>query len=210
LVLSLHFVRMNSFFKIVVLTGLYLVFSCTYAQDIIIKRNGEEVIGRVVSFNSDSVHYQHFSDTNGPKLSVARHDIAHVKLIAATTPESELLTSVPDELPIEAPKVALQMQAKIDAKAYYKAKGVFWTTMGSTVMHPLAGLVTGTLFIAVPPNINSDFNPNRHLLKEPVYRETFQKQARKKKIGKAAAGFGAGAAVVSVVYMAIILTFMGS
>lgn len=180
-----------------------------WAQDIIVKRNGEQVIGRIVNLSTDSIHYRYFSDVEGPLLAMSRQEVAHMKLTAPEFPEDLAEHRYVDEETKVAEMAELRLQAKLDANAYYKARGVFWTTLGSTIMHPAAGLVTGAVMSAVTPNINSDYNPNRHLLKEPVYRETYLKQARKRKIGKAAAGFGAGAAVISVVYMAVVISIMG-
>ncbi|MFD2514156.1 hypothetical protein ACFSRY_09785 [Pontibacter locisalis] len=191
------------------LVVLCLIVTGSWAQDVIVKRNGEQVVGRIVNLSADSVHYRYFSDQNGPLLAMSRQDVAHLRLTVPENPEKLAEQTYVDEKTTVVEQAELRLQAKLDANAYYKARGVFWTTMGSTIMHPAAGLVTGAVISAVSPNINSDYNPNRHLLKEPVYRETFLKQARKRKIGKAAAGFGAGAAVISVVYMAVIISIMG-
>jgi hypothetical protein len=180
-----------------------------WAQDVIVKKNGEQVIGRVVNLSGDSVHYRFFNDTGGPLLAMARQEVAHLKLTASEDPEKALGNDFVEEKVYVAKTAELRLQAKLDANTYYKAKGVFWTTMGSTIMHPAAGLVTGAVVSSISPNINSEFNPNRHLLKEPVYRETYLKQAKRQKMAKAAAGFGAGAAVVSVIYMIVVLSVMG-
>ncbi|WP_439880651.1 hypothetical protein ACSX1A_16030 [Pontibacter sp. MBLB2868] len=188
---------------------LSLASSAGWAQDIIVKKNGEQVIGRIVNLSTDSIHYRYFSDMEGPMLAMSRQEVAQLKLTATEGPEALAEKTFIDERTSVAEQAELRLQAKLDANAYYKARGVFWTTLGSTILHPAAGLVTGAVMSAVPPNVNSDYNPNSYLLKEPVYRETYMRQAKKRKIGKAAAGFGAGAAVVSVVYMALVISIIG-
>ena len=98
----------------------------------------------------------------------------------------------------------LRIQGRQDAKLYYKSKGVFWGTMGTTILYPAAGLVTGTVVSVVPPSTASAANPNAHLMKEPAYEEAFKKQAHRKRFGNAAAGFGIGVAVLGVVSKVIV------
>ncbi|MEJ8758412.1 hypothetical protein WG947_15470 [Pontibacter sp. H259] len=98
----------------------------------------------------------------------------------------------------------LRIQARQDAKEYYKPKAVFWGTMGTTILYPVAGLATGTIVSVVPPSINDEHNPNAHLMKEPAYEEAFKKQAHRKRFGNAAAGFGVGIAVLGIVSKVIV------
>lgn len=194
--------------------GMALVILCILsnwakAQDIIITKSGEQLVGRVVEVNTDSVYYQYFSDVNGPSFTMATQEIEHVKFANAVEPEQHVIKSDTEVLRSEASTTMLQTQAKIDANTYYKPKGVFWTTMGATVINPMAGFVTGTLLAAVPTNINEQFNPNRTLLKEPAYHAAYIKEAKKRKIGNAAAGFGAGAAIAGLMYMAVIISAIG-
>ena len=193
---------------VILLLGLLLATN-VHAQDIIVKKNGEEIIGKVVGLGSEAVAYRYFSDINGPVLMVPRSEVAQLKLVTETEMASDSAHTYMNQEASIHELARLRLQAKLDADNYYKAKGVFWTTMGSTIMHPVAGLATGTLISVVPPAVDAVYNPNRHLMKEPVYREAFQKQARKRKIGTAAAGFGAGAAVLSVIYMVIVIGIVG-
>ena len=75
---------------------------------------------------------------------------------------------------------------------YYKGQGPMWGTAGATFLFPPAGLVTGIITASVRPNIDATFNPNIQLMQEPASRDAFQKQAHRRKVGKAAAGFGIG------------------
>ncbi|WP_162428256.1 hypothetical protein [Pontibacter pudoricolor] len=98
----------------------------------------------------------------------------------------------------------LRIQGREDARLYYKSKGVFWGTMGTTILYPAAGLVTGTVVSVVPPSTATVANPNAHLMKEPAYEEAFKKQAHRKRFGNAAAGFGIGVVVLGVVSKVIV------
>ncbi|WP_347157505.1 hypothetical protein [Pontibacter chitinilyticus] len=181
----------------------------TQAQDIIMKKNGVQLVAKITKIESDSIYYRYFSDVDGPAFALSRQDVAQVQFIEATTTlQPEGLTYTDEQTSIS-DIGEMRLQAQRDAKAYFRPRGVFWTTMGATVLNPAAGLVTGTVVSVVPPNIESDYNPNHQLLKNEVYREAYQKQARKRKIGTAAAGFGAGAAVLSMVYMVVTMSLLG-
>lgn len=193
-----------------ILWGLLLLFVYNAnSQDVIVKKSGEQIIGKIIALGDETIAYRYFSDVNGPVKTLPRSEVAQLKLVATADPIEVSSHTYTDEKTSINEMAQLRLQAKIDANNYYKARGVFWTTMGSTIIHPAAGLATGAVISAVPPAIDSEYNPNRHLMKEPVYREAFQKQARKRKIGTAAAGFGAGAAVLSVIYMVVVIGVVG-
>lgn len=194
---------MTRFLKALLLLPACLLCTAVCAQDIILTKNGNEIVGKVLHIGADSVTYRYFSDAGGPAYTLSRQEVAHVKRMDAKNPTSAPEISFEQEALSLQERQELILQAKLDAKAYYKGKGVFWTTMGSTIFNPLAGFATGTVISAVRPNVESDYNPNRHLLKDPVYRNAYEEQAHRRKIGKVAGGFGAGVAVVSVLYVMV-------
>lgn len=185
--------------KKVLVLALCLLCTVSWAQDIILKKNGEEIVGRVVQVNADTVLYRHFSDAGGIAYAMPRQEVAQVKLMDSSYPMDAPELIYKDEISSTENHRLLALQAKLDAKNYYKAKGVFWTTLGSTILHPAAGLATGSVISAVPPSTASDYNPNRYMMKDPVYRAAYEKQAHRRKAGKAVAGFGVGAAVLGVI-----------
>lgn len=184
--------------KVLVL-ALCLLCTAGWAQDIILKKNGEEIVGRVVQVSADTVLYRYFSDVSGIAYAMPRQEVAQVKLMDSSNPIDAPDLIYKDALTSTENHRLLALQAKLDAKSYYKAKGVFWITLGSTILHPAAGLVTGSAISAVPPSTESGYNPNRYMMKDPVYRAAYDKQAHRRKAGKAAAGFGVGAAVLGVI-----------
>jgi len=198
--------------QILKVVGMCLAFSflCfeAHSQDLIIKKNGEEVVDKVVKMANDTIHYRMLSDANGPLYYVLRQDVAQVQL--ATEPTQKQLSQLPQAAPApteyasaSAGRAAntgsssytaneLVYRGRQDALMYYKGQGTLWGTAGATFLFPPAGLVTGIITASVRPNIDATFNPNMQLMQEPVYRDAFQKQAHRRKVGKAAAGFGIG------------------
>ncbi|MCP2043124.1 hypothetical protein [Pontibacter sp. HSC-36F09] len=186
--------------------SVFFVLTATlgYSQDLIVKKSGEELIGKIVKVGEDTIHYRMLSEEKGPMRFVLRGDVASMQF--ATQPSQQQLSQLPqsnDEyasasaIPAGASasrtytQEELMYQGRHDALLYYKGQGPLWGTAGATFLLPPVGLVTGIITAAVPPNVDNMFHPNYQLMKEPVYRESFKKQAQRK-VGKAAAGFGIG------------------
>ncbi|WP_242921983.1 hypothetical protein [Pontibacter liquoris] len=195
--------------KWMLLLPLCMACLAAYGQDIIVKKDGAQLVAKITRVQPDSIYYHYISDESGPDLAVARQEVAQVQFTGHAPPL--LLTDVmyTNERSNLAEAGQMRLQARQDALAYYKPRGVFWTTLGATVFNPVAGLVTGAVVSVVPPVVAAAGNPDNALLKDPIYREAYRKQARKRKIGHAAAGFSAGAAVLSAVYLALALSLAG-
>lgn len=186
------------------LLPLCLLGAAAFGQDIILKSNGEEVVGKVLHVGPNEVMYRYFNDAeNKQTFYVSRQEIAEMRLMASANPMDVAEVVYVDEVTSIKSAEGLIAQAQRDAKAYYKGRGVMWATLGTTILNPAAGLVTGTVSSIIPPNLNADYNPNRHLMKEPAYLQAYQKQAQKVRIKKATAGFGAGVLVLSAIYMVV-------
>lgn len=69
------------------MVGFVLLALVGHAQDLIIKKNGEEVIGNIVKVGADTVHYRMLSDQDGPLRFVLRQDVAQMQL--ATNPSQQ-------------------------------------------------------------------------------------------------------------------------
>ena len=189
---------MATFGKKMLVLVLCLLCTAGWAQDSVLTKSGNEIMGKVMQVRADTVLYRYLSDTGGIAYARPRQEVARVRLMASAYPMDAPEVVYKEETTGIENNRLLALQARLDAKSYYKARGVFWTTMGSTIIHPAAGLATGSVIAAVHPSVESDYNPNRYMMKDPVYREAYEKQAHRRKVGKAAAGFGAGAAVLGI------------
>lgn len=184
--------------------GFMLMATFSHGQDLIVKKNGEEVIGKIVKVGEDTIHYRMLSEEKGPLRFVLRGDVASMQL--ATSPSQRPLSQLAqtDEYASASTGVGgtapartlnadeLMYQGRHDAMLYYKGQGPLWGTAAATFLFPPVGLVAGIVTGATPPNVDNLFHPNHQLMKEPVYYESFKRQAHKRKVGKAAAGFGIG------------------
>ncbi|WP_242926138.1 hypothetical protein [Pontibacter vulgaris] len=201
---------MKTSIKQVVMFCLLILSLPVAGQDIIIKKNGDEVVGKLLAVSNDSVCYRMFADSNGPKLYLPKSEIAHLKMASSAEVQqlAPATTAYVDEAKDLNAIAGLRLKGKQDAMLYYKGRGAFWSSLGATLVYPPAGLLTSAVVATVPPGIQNDANPNAHLLKDETYRKAYMQQARKKKMGLAAAGLGTGAAVLSAVYMAVVMSVL--
>ena len=184
-----------------------LMATLGYSQDLIVKKSGEELVGKIVKVGEDTIHYRMLSEESGPLRFVLKGDVSSMQFATQPSTQQRQLSQLPQSnveyattaaIPVGSSpsrtytQEELMYQGRHDALLYYKGQGPLWGTAGATFLLPPAGLVAGIITAAVPPNVDNMFHPNYQLMKEPVYRDSFKKQAHKRKVGKAAAGFGIG------------------
>lgn len=61
--------------KILLLTGFLLSALSTYAQDVIVKKDGSTIVSRVEKITSDEVTYKKYSNLNGPSYTIGVKEI---------------------------------------------------------------------------------------------------------------------------------------
>lgn len=196
---------------------------CSYAsclaQDVIVKRNGDEVQARVMEVSPLEVRYREFNKPEGAVYIIPRADIFMIKyqngskdvfnepLPAAAAPQTE-----PSGRPAPQPMApvpaagsgsrsdaqAMYMKGIDEARVYYKGNGTLWGTAAATFLFLPAGLVVGGVSAIIPPNVDNQLVSDRSLLYNQDFRSGYRKQAHRRKVGKAAAGFGIGFAALLV------------
>jgi hypothetical protein len=63
---------------------LFTLFACvtffaSQAQDILVKRNGDELEVKVLEINLDEIRYKRFDNLEGPIISIAKNDVFMIK-----------------------------------------------------------------------------------------------------------------------------------
>jgi hypothetical protein len=79
----------------------------------------------------------------------------------------------------------------MDAIQHYRGNGALFGTMAASLWPP-AGVITGVIVGAVPPNPAKFYTPTPELLRNPAYLKGYKVQAHRRKVGKAATGFCIG------------------
>ncbi len=180
---------------------LCLLLSVTaHAQDTLRLRNGREHLVKVLEINPTEVVYKRFDNLEGPTIIVLKADVAAIGYANGTR---ETFDEEPPRAPADPPVVArnradpprseqeLYQQGRMDAIRYYRGNGALFGTMAASLWPP-AGVITGVIVGAVPPNSTRFYSPTPELLGNPAYLKGYQVQAHRRKVGKAATGFCIG------------------
>ena len=176
--------------------ALTLAFCQTaFAQDKLLLRNGDEMVVKVLEITPDSLLFTKTSDSAAVKaesiLKSAVFSITYQNGKKDIMPE-------PKHEPARLSEEILYSAGRADAKRLYKAGGVFWATFATTAALPLGGpflgIPTGAVLTAVNVSDKNIRASDPSLKQSPDYLKGYQKQAKLKKLGNAAAGVGAGAA----------------
>lgn len=143
---------------------LAVVFSAAaaHAQDIIVKRDGEELQTKVVEIGDNQIKYRKFSNPTGPVYSIASSEVFLIRYENGT---KEVVTSeqtIPANQPAD-DKYAHVKQAVAKAKAPLHDKSVLWGVradfgyawINSTVVEAPAGLMYGVAAVL-------DWFPNKY------------------------------------------------
>lgn len=83
----------------------------------------------------------------------------------------------------------MYLLGKRDAKQYYTGNGAMWGSAASTL---LAGPVGPVVIAVIKPRAKNNMVSDVSYLQDPHYVKGYEKQAHKKKAGKAAIGLGIG------------------
>ncbi|WP_426493480.1 hypothetical protein [Hymenobacter sp. 102] len=188
---------------LLLLCGLLLTLRAT-AQDVILLTNGEERVGKVLTISPELVTYV------APPTDTLRIAAIQVFLIRYANGTKDVFRPQPAQAP-PAPgltREAAYAQGRQDARANFKAPGVFWGTYAATVTTGYGGVVAGAVTSLVPPAERNFRVPDASLLRNPDYAAGYRRQAYNKKIGSAAGGLGAGLGTI-VVLAAILISTVG-
>lgn len=96
------------------MTLLFLLFSvpAVFAQDLLIKKNGEEVPVKILELTPDFIKYKRSDNLDGPIISIRKQDVFMVKYangvkeVFAPAPLTSTATTFPDRVPVAEPEAA--------------------------------------------------------------------------------------------------------
>lgn len=174
--------------------------------DVILRTDGSEVPGRVLTITPLEVRY--VPPAGADTLRLATADIFLVRYANGTrevlhpaTPAGP--TQSPDLLPglSQAQRRALARQA---AARGYTSQGPFWGSLGATLYAgPLLGVVAPAVIAPHPVATYRLGAPHPELLADPAYGDAYRQEAQRRKRGRAWGGYGAGTAIWVVLIAAI-------
>jgi hypothetical protein len=168
------------------------------AQDKILLRNGDEMKVKILEVASDSVRFSNFSDS--AKAVMQAIPKTHIFSITYQDGQRVVIPEFAQPQPETLSPGFLYAQGRSDARRFYKAGGAFWATFGTSLIIPLGGpllaVPTGAVATLIDVPQRNIIASNPEYKRSPEYLRGYQKQAKNKKLGNAAAGLGTGTVVL--------------
>jgi hypothetical protein len=182
------------------------------AQDVLIKRNGEEINAKVLTITPGEITYLLPNNPQdslaGParEQTLARRDVFMIKYGNGVkevfedeqTPPVQTVAYEPPGKPIAVPKdnVDLLQKGGADARIYYHGySGAATGTLIVSLLSPVAGLIPAVACSATPPGEYNMYYPNPELGKDGGYRMGYRRQAHRMKAGRVWRNWGIGLGV---------------
>jgi hypothetical protein len=162
-------------------------FSKSYSQDLITKKNGEDLKVKVLEVNISEIKYKKFDNLNGPIFSILKSEVLIIRYENGTKDifnfENKEITTIANS---QEAVNDLFRQGQTDASKYYKGyKGASTgTLLTSIVASPLIGLIPAIACSSSQPEDQNLNYPNSELMKKPDYYNGYTQQAKKIKQNK--------------------------
>ena len=179
---------MKNFLLLLFISTNSIVFS--FAQDVITKKNGDDILGKVIKVSETSVEYKRADNPDGPTYSIEKKELFMIRYQNGTKDvfNQEVEESQDENSEDSKPKLSMleiQMTGQSDAKRCYKASdpqaGEIMLTMLFT---PIIGVLGGIAMSSTAPNWDHLKMPNSEYKMDPIYRTAYIEQAKKMKSGK--------------------------
>lgn len=164
----------------IVLYCLMLITTISSAQDIITKKNGDDIQAKVIEITLNELKYKNFNNLDGPIISILKSDVILIRYENGTKDVfvEEKPTIVVKELLDE--ETAAFNGAR-DASRFYKG----YTGAGSGTL--VTGLFTGSILALIPaittsstpPKYENLNYPSSTLMKNPDYERAYKDKALK-------------------------------
>ncbi len=191
---------MKQLFTIILLS---LLTNTMVSQDIIIKKNGEEISSKIIEINEAQVKYRKGSQSDGPLYSLNVSEIILIKFADGT---NEVFNANPGITGQVMPTPEdLHMRGRRDSQVFYRGKnsGSGWIVATTIIFTPIIGLIP-TIAVAYTEPADRNLNyPDMNLMKDPNYYNAYTDEASKTKKKKIWTSYG----VSSAAWLVLILLF---
>jgi hypothetical protein len=174
-----------------------LIVTFCFAQDIIIKVNGEEIKSKILEVSQGEIKYKIFDYQSGPSYTVSKSEIFMIRYENGLKDVFNNAKEKKDSLVSAMPSEEMRTKAKQDAITYYRGKnsGAAWTMATTIVTSPILGLIPAFACAASEPNEDNLNAPDEKLMKNADYNKAYVDQSRKIKKRKIWKNFAIGSGV---------------
>ena len=197
----------------------WLAASPARAQDLIIDLQGNELTGQVIEITPGQVLYRPDStDVALPPVVLDKQTLFMIRFANGTREVfgQNLQPALPSPTRGPVPPAPAQpagmtaqdlyRRGQQDALRLHSYKGAFWGTYAATLTTGYGGIIVGGAVGFSRPKAARNPLIEQQLLSYPAYVEGYEVQARRRKMGKAAEGFG----VALATQMAVIILFIAA
>ena len=187
---------------LLVLLALLSALAAHAQTDVILRTNGDEVAGKVLSISPLEVRYVPAALATDT-LRLAATDVFLIRyangtrelLQAAAPMPKRPAASTPTDLLPSLSQEERRRLGRTDAAANYHNKAAFWGSLGSSLVGgPMLGLVAPAIISTESIHTTQLAAPQPNLLTDPAYNAAYRQEAQRTKRRQAWSGYGTGAA----------------
>ena len=162
-------------------------------QDIITKKNGEEIQTKIIEITTSEVKYKKHDNLNGPIYSILKNDVFFIKYENGTKEVINSMEAANNDANSMSPCLLAEQQA---TQAYHgQNSGATWTGVVTVLTSPLIGLIPAVACSMTEPNIVNSGLSNFDKMTQPEYKKCYTEKAHKIKKKKVWQGFAIGSAI---------------
>ncbi|MBO2010471.1 hypothetical protein [Hymenobacter negativus] len=198
---------MKSFLLALLLASPSMTWAQNAPTDIILRTDGSEVVGRVLTISPVTVSY--LPPASADTLRLAAADVFLVRYANGTRevlhPIAPVAGPDKDDLLPGMSDLQRRVQGRQDAARYYTNQAPFWGSLGATLYTgPLLGLIAPAVITTPAVATRNLHAPHPELLADPAYSNAYREEAHRRKRGRAWGGYGVGAGVWVVLIGALV------
>ncbi|MBC5994120.1 hypothetical protein [Pontibacter cellulosilyticus] len=178
--------------KSILLVLLLVLLQNAFAQDKIIKQNGEEIKARVVEIKLQEIVFQHPDSLTGTLYHLPKTDVFMIQFANGTKEvfAQNVAEASAEGVNISNPEEMYEL-GRDDARKMYRGNGAMWGSAGCAFVFPY-GLAGSAAIGLTKPKAHRNPVSNVSYLADPNYVRGYEMQAHRKKAGKVVAGAGIG------------------
>ena len=175
-----------------------------YSQDIITKKNGEDIKSKVLEITPTEIKYKKFETPDGATYTIYKNEVLMIRYQDGTKDMFSNQYRSEQNTNTTYATGDMRLQGSQDAKEYYKHHRVAsgWT-FAAAFIFPITGLIPAIACSSTPPkDINLDC-PHPELLRNMEYHQAYVERAHRIKRNKTWLGYGLGVVGAVVLYSII-------
>ena len=163
---------------IILFITLISISNFSYAQDVLTKRSGDDIISKILEVTTTEVKYKKFDNLNGPTFTILKSDLLMIRYENGT---KDVFNS---EKKLDVSTITTKdffQEGQNDANIYYKGYKASGTTafLASLLITPIVGLIPAAICAGADPQDENLGYPSRDLMQNKDYSNGYKQKAKK-------------------------------